>query len=395
MEDTPKNEGKKANHPRRKAALCGGVIALFAAIAGVVYAATWAVYNVESINFHTTGTSFVTMDATDATAVNNLGTISSQDADSVNIDGGAIDGTIIGGSVRSSGNFTTLDASDVATIGADDGTPSGNTALFVQTLADPEIRLVDNTSPEYARIQLIGDDNELHFEVHGSGEGSLMVFDDHGTMTAKNVTGNSRLNAAGVISITPSDTPDSITSAGTTIDPDGKSYVEIDPNASYTMTSTPTIQNSSAYNGQLAFISNVDAAFTVTLQDNGTLANSDLSLFDATVDVLPGTSVGFIYSTTLGQWQQIGGPVHTVDILSVLGTLTLGESSLNSDPIFNARGKSDAFDSDHVFCTTQGDGGVVGPQAAVSSDGYAFDSMMKIQKNGSDAYIPVYTLVNP
>ena len=48
--------------------------------------------------------------------VTDAGTIASQDADSVNIDGGAIDGTPVGGSTPSSGAFTTLSASTSLTV---------------------------------------------------------------------------------------------------------------------------------------------------------------------------------------------------------------------------------------------------------------------------------------
>ena len=44
-----------------------------------------------------------------------LGTIATQASDSVNIDGGAIDGTVIGGSTAAAGSFTTINASGAIT----------------------------------------------------------------------------------------------------------------------------------------------------------------------------------------------------------------------------------------------------------------------------------------
>ena len=61
-----------------------------------------------------------------------LGTISTQASDSVNIDGGAIDGTVIGGNSAAAGSFTTINASGTITgnvTGAVTGNSSTATAL--------------------------------------------------------------------------------------------------------------------------------------------------------------------------------------------------------------------------------------------------------------------------
>jgi len=50
------------------------------------------------------------------TVIAGLGTISTQDADSVAITGGAIDGTTIGGTTAAAGSFTTLSASSTTTL---------------------------------------------------------------------------------------------------------------------------------------------------------------------------------------------------------------------------------------------------------------------------------------
>ena len=49
-------------------------------------------------------------------AISAVGTIASQDANNVNIDGGAIDGTTLGESSRSTGKFTTVNTSSYLTV---------------------------------------------------------------------------------------------------------------------------------------------------------------------------------------------------------------------------------------------------------------------------------------
>ena len=51
----------------------------------------------------------------DEEIIDGLGTISTQDANSVNIDGGAIDGTTIGATTASTGKFTSLEATSITT----------------------------------------------------------------------------------------------------------------------------------------------------------------------------------------------------------------------------------------------------------------------------------------
>jgi len=74
-----------------------------------------------------------------------VGTIATQDADSVNIDGGAIDGTPIGASTASTGEFTTLDAS--GDVNFDSGT------LFVDASAD---RVGIGTTSPSGKLQIAG-----------------------------------------------------------------------------------------------------------------------------------------------------------------------------------------------------------------------------------------------
>ena len=62
-----------------------------------------------------------------------LGTISSQDSDSVGITGGAIDGTTIGITAAARGKFTKVDASDQIT----STLPDGTAPMVVDTLTEP------------------------------------------------------------------------------------------------------------------------------------------------------------------------------------------------------------------------------------------------------------------
>jgi hypothetical protein len=85
--------------------------------------------------------------------------------------------------------------------------------------------------------------------------------------------------------------------------------VLLDADASYTLTSAPTLAN--GYNGQKVHITNVDDTDTITIQDQGTLASSNLRLDAATVAIGPRDSLTLMYSTDVGDWVQIT-PVVTV-----------------------------------------------------------------------------------
>jgi hypothetical protein len=73
---------------------------------------------------------------------------------------------------------------------------------------------------------------------------------------------------------------------------------------SVTLTSTPTI--ATGYEGQIVTIVNVDAANSVTLQDQGTLANSNLRLSANTITLGPRDSIQMQYFTAIGDWIQTG-----------------------------------------------------------------------------------------
>jgi hypothetical protein len=78
---------------------------------------------------------------------------------------------------------------------------------------------------------------------------------------------------------------------------------------SLTLTSAPTIAD--GQNGQTIELMNVDSADNIVLQDQGTLANSNLRLQATTITLTPRDSVRLRYSATVGDWVQVG-PVSAV-----------------------------------------------------------------------------------
>jgi hypothetical protein len=93
--------------------------------------------------------------------------------------------------------------------------------------------------------------------------------------------------------------PQAITAVGDAILANA-AHVEIDSDASYTLTSTPTIADGT--DGQRLTICNIDTAFNVTLQDKANLASSNLS-FDGTDYIIQNeTCVDLRYNGTLSSW---------------------------------------------------------------------------------------------
>ncbi len=115
-------------------------------------------------------------------------------------------------------------------------------------------------------------------------------------------TTNIGFRNAGSSVFTPS-TAQNITAVGTAILADA-TIVQLTANASYTLTSTPTIAD--GQNGQEVTIINVDTADTITLQDQGTLAGSNLRLSANTIAIPPRGSITLVYNSTIGDWVQIG-----------------------------------------------------------------------------------------
>ena len=95
---------------------------------------------------------------------------------------------------------------------------------------------------------------------------------------------------------------------GTAIAPTARIH-EFTSNGNYTLTVAPTIAN--GQDGEVVTLVNVGSN-TITIQDQGTLANSNLRLTAATVAIGPRDSVTLYYSGDVGDWVQIGGLVSVI-----------------------------------------------------------------------------------
>lgn len=96
--------------------------------------------------------------------------------------------------------------------------------------------------------------------------------------------------------------------AGTAIVADHE-VVMVDSAGPVTLTAVPTVANGA--DGQMLAILNVGAN-NITLQDQGTLAGSNLRLTAAGVTLTPRDSIQLMYSATVGDWVQIGNLVSVL-----------------------------------------------------------------------------------
>jgi hypothetical protein len=80
--------------------------------------------------------------------------------------------------------------------------------------------------------------------------------------------------------------------------------VRINSAGNVTLTSAPTIAD--GQDGQVVTILNIDTTDTITLQDQGTLANSNLRLSATGIALGPRDSIQLMYSADVGDWVQIG-----------------------------------------------------------------------------------------
>lgn len=103
-------------------------------------------------------------------------------------------------------------------------------------------------------------------------------------------------------------TAQSITGVGVAITPTARIH-EFTSDGDYTLTVAPTIANGT--DGQVCILVNVGSN-TVTIQDQGTLANSNLRLTGASVAIGPRDSVIIYYSGDVADWVQIGSLVGVV-----------------------------------------------------------------------------------
>ena len=95
-----------------------------------------------------------------------------------------------------------------------------------------------------------------------------------------------------------------ITAATNTIRPHADIW-RLDPSNDFIMTSAPTLSN--GYDGQIVRLINVDGGtYTIALQDQGTLASSNLRLSGATIGIGPRDNITLMFDSTVGDWVQIG-----------------------------------------------------------------------------------------
>jgi len=95
-----------------------------------------------------------------------------------------------------------------------------------------------------------------------------------------------------------------ITAVGDSITPSA-SRILLTANGNYTLTSAPTVIDG-YWNGQEIEIMNIDTVDTITIQDQGSLASSNLRLSAASIALAPRDNIRLRYDTTIADWVQIG-----------------------------------------------------------------------------------------
>lgn len=80
--------------------------------------------------------------------------------------------------------------------------------------------------------------------------------------------------------------------------------VRLTADNSYTLTSAPTLANG-FFEGQIVRIINEDTVDTITIQDQGTLASSNLRLSANTIALAPRDNITLIWNGTIGDWVQL------------------------------------------------------------------------------------------
>jgi hypothetical protein len=144
----------------------------------------------------------------------------------------------------------------------------------------------------------------VHFtgaDMAGTGVNTTQLFLDVPAL-AKATTNIGIRNASTLVETPPS--AQAITAVGNTITV-ASAYKTISANGNYTLTSTPTIADGQS--GQVVTIRNVDTGTdVVTLQDQGTLASSNLRLGANTRALGPRDSIRLRYDSTVGDWVEEG-----------------------------------------------------------------------------------------
>jgi hypothetical protein len=200
----------------------------------------------------------------------------------------------------------------------------------------------------------------------------------------------------------PKTSAQTIDAVGDTIAANGPA-VSIDSNANYTLTSTPTIADGT--NGQTLKVCNVDTAFTVTLQDEGTLASSNLQLSSTTVGIAPLQCLDLYFDGTY--WAQSvsgsSGTTPTIDTTvstggpywfsgAALTGYTAGVAFSSGVPRYYALhtgGAKVKFDNIAAIIQTSGGSGTTGMQLGI------YDSSCNIITNGKSATVTGLNAVAP
>ena len=170
------------------------------------------------------------------------------------------------------------------------------------------------TAPAYGFLSdtdnglILGTTNRVEM-VAGGGERqywSASLNYSYSTLTCAN-----QLNATTIIQPTSGAvankprTTQSITAVGNSFaSPDR--VVQFDADGSYTLTSAPTLADGT-YDGQICMLLNVDTgADVVTVQDQGSLASSNLRLTAASRAIGPRDSLVLMWTTAIGDWVEVG-----------------------------------------------------------------------------------------
>lgn len=194
------------------------------------------------------------------------------------------------------------------------------TANFTAIIGDESAVAGLNLTSTTFTVLLADDTNSRagYFESSGSGYYVSLLDDGSGfalivsgaarLLNDLEVRGNTTLGNSGSadtatvnaqVILTPA-SAQAITAVGNSITISGP-VIQLTANASYTLTSAPTIANGT--DGQIIIIRNVDSgADVITIQDQGTLANSNLRLGATTRALGPRDSICLQYSSTVGDW---------------------------------------------------------------------------------------------
>lgn len=150
-----------------------------------------------------------------------------------------------------------------------------------------------------------------------SNGGNAVTVQTSATAVTGNLNANAALAVTGTLTtanarISTPPTAQAIAAATDTItvgDADYNAPISNTTGGSITLTSAPTIANGT--DGEEILLYNVGTQ-DVVLQDQGTLANSNLRLTAATITLTPRDSVRLMFSSTVGDWLQVGAVIAVV-----------------------------------------------------------------------------------